>query len=237
MQRYFSDKKNDDYFELCNDDMRHIKTVMRMTDGDNIEVVYNQNVYLCCIESVNNNFRIRALKEQKITKKFTPKINLIIPFLKEFKLDLILQKSTEMGVDKITLIPMERSIIKVDDTKLGKKIDRWTRIMKEASEQSMRTTIPELEVLKSMSEITKMDGLKLVCSTNEIENNIKKVFAKYKTCDKMNIVVGPEGGISPKEEDYLTDNGFIKVTLGNQIMRVETVPLFLMSVINYEFME
>lgn len=237
MQRYFSSNKNGDYFELCKDDMRHIKLVMRMIPGDNIEVVYNKNVYLCCIENVNQEYKIKALESRKKTEKNTPYINLIIPFLKEVKLDLILQKSTEMGVDKITLIPMERSIIRFDESKLEKKVSRWNRIIKEASEQSMRNTIPELIIKNGIKDIIDFDGVKLICSTNEVENNIKKMFQKHKTCDTMNIVVGPEGGISNVEEDFLTNNGFTKMTLGNQIMRVETVPLFLMSVINYEFME
>ena len=58
-----------------------------------------------------------------------------------------------------------------------------------------------------------------------------------KNCDRINLVVGPEGGLSDKEEEELNKMGFDSITLGNRIMRVETVPLFLLSIINYEFME
>ena len=77
----------------------------------------------------------------------------------------------------------------------------------------------------------------MVCSTIEKQNTIKKVFKNNYNCDKINMLIGPEGGISPKEEEILINNGFIPVSLGNRIMRVETVPLYLMSIINYEYME
>lgn len=240
MQRYFSEIKNGDYFELKKDDIRHIKTVMRMNDNDNIEVVYNENVYLCCLENVKENIKIKIKKELKKSKKITPEITLIIPLLKENKIDLILQKSTEMGVDKILLTPMERSIIRLEDKKTDKKIDRWNRICKEASEQSMRTTIPKIELLSSLKEVANLDGLNLICSTVERKNSIKKELLSLKkksNYDKINLVIGPEGGISPNEEEFLVSSGYKRITLGNYIMRVETVPMFLMSIINYEFME
>lgn len=240
MQRYFSEIKNGDYFELKKDDIRHIKTVMRMNDNDNIEVVYNENVYLCCLENVKENIKIKIKKEQKKSKKITPEITLIIPLLKENKIDLILQKSTEMGVDKILLTPMERSIIRLEDKKTNKKIDRWNRICKEASEQSMRTTIPKIELLSSLKAVANLDGLNLICSTVERKNSIKKELLSLKkknNYDKINLVIGPEGGISPNEEKFLVSSGYKRITLGNYIMRVETVPMFLMSIINYEFME
>ena len=240
MQRYFSEIKNGDYFELKKDDIRHIKTVMRMNDNDNIEVVYNENVYLCCLENVKENIKIKIKKKKKKSKKITPEITLIIPLLKENKIDLILQKSTEMGVDKILLTPMERSIIRLEDKKTNKKIDRWNRICKEASEQSMRTTIPKIELLSSLKAVANLDGLNLICSTVERKNSIKKELLSLKkknNYDKINLVIGPEGGISPNEEEFLVSSGYKRITLGNYIMRVETVPMFLMSIINYEFME
>ena len=85
--------------------------------------------------------------------------------------------------------------------------------------------------------MAKLDGLKLICSTLEIKNNLKKVLQSNKNCAKINLIVGPEGGFDPKEETNLIELGFIPVTLGNTILRVETVPIFLIGAINYEYME
>ena len=94
MQRYFSKEKIDNCFILNDDDIYHIRTVMRMKDNDNIIVVYDKKAYLCCIENVKENIQIRAEKELEKVDYKTPNITLIIPLLKEQKMDLILQKST-----------------------------------------------------------------------------------------------------------------------------------------------
>ena len=121
--------------------------------------------------------------------------------------------------------------------KEDKKLERWMRIVKEASEQSMRVNIPIITEVKKMSELENETGLKLVCSTKEKENTIKMFLQSHKSYDKINIVIGPEGGISPKEEEYLNNIGFQSISLGKNIMRVETVPLYILSVLNYENME
>lgn len=237
MQRYFSNKLKDNKFELRNDDIYHITRVMRMKSGDNIEVVFDEKVYLCCIDFVNGNLEVNVVKcHEKSDEKIIEKV-LIIPLLKETKMDLILQKATELGVNKIIPVEMERSIIKLNKEKEDKKIERWMRIVKEASEQSMRVNIPIITEVKKMNELESETGLKLVCSTKEKENTIKMVLQSHKSYDKINIVIGPEGGISPKEEEYLNSIGFKSVSLGKNIMRVETVPLYILSVLNYENME
>ena len=127
-------------------------------------------------------------------------------------------------------------IIKLDKDKELKKVERWNKICKEASEQSKRVNIPIVTEVKTLKELDGINGIKLVCSTNEKDNTIKKYLNKNNDYNKINIVIGPEGGISPKEEEYLNSIGFESVSLGNNIMRVETVPIYILSVINYENM-
>jgi 16S rRNA (uracil1498-N3)-methyltransferase len=236
MQRYFSNEFKDNKFTLNNDDLYHIIKVMRMKTGDNVEIVYNQNVYLCEL-NINENVEIKKIKLYSENIKNEIKRVLIIPLLKEQKFDLILQKATELGVDEIIPVEMERSIVKLTNDKIEKKLERWTKICKEASEQSKRTDIPTITRVKKLSELKDLDGLKMVCSTTEKENLLKKFLTDNTNYDKINIVIGPEGGISPREEDKLVELGFQRVSLGKRIMRVETVPMFVLSVLNYEFME
>ena len=235
MQRYFSNKLENNKFELNSDDIYHITKVMRMKTGDSIEVVYNNEVYICNLEIDNTvNAFIKSKEETKTPKKFE-KV-LIIPLLKEQKMDLILQKSTELGVDKIIPVIMERSIVKLENGKETKKLDRWNKICKEASEQSKRIDIPLITNVKVLKELENIEGLKIVCSTKEKDNTIKKYLNDNKNYTSINVVIGPEGGISPKEEEYLNSIGFDSVSLGENIMRVETVPMYILSVINYENM-
>jgi 16S rRNA (uracil1498-N3)-methyltransferase len=235
MQRYFSNKLVNNKFELNKDDLYHILTVMRMKTGDSIEVVYNEEVYICELSITDIVEVIVKNKEESNNINDVEKV-LIIPLLKEVKMDLILQKSTELGISKIIPVIMERSIIKLKDKEL-KKIERWNKICKEASEQSKRVNIPIVTEVKTLKELENIDGLKIVCSTKEKDYTIKKYLNDNKGYDKINIVIGPEGGISPKEEEYLNSIGFESISLGENIMRVETVPMYILSIINYENME
>ena len=229
MQRYFSEVKKDNLFLLKDEDLYHIKTVMRMNINDEIEVVYEQKVYICKLDKNYNAIIEKVIEDNKIKK-----INyvLCVPILQEQKMSFILQKATELGVDLIIPILTARSMVKVKD-KENKKIERWKRICKEASEQSKRVTIPEVSEIKKITDLN-LDGLKFVCSTKEKDNTLKKVLKNNLKCDKIIMVVGPEGGLTLDEENKLIDLGFIPTSLGDNILRVETAPLYLLSVLNYE---
>lgn len=237
MQRYFAKEKVDNQFNLLNDDLYHIKTVMRMKSGDKVEVVYENNVYLCEVQILKDEVSIIELERLQTTSNLEPKITLILPFLKEQKMDLILQKGTELGIDEFIFIETERTIVKIEDKKEQSKLERWSRICKEASEQSMRLDIPNVKIERNKDNLENLVGLKLLCSTQEKDKTVKNLLKNTRNYDKINIMIGPEGGFSVKEEIYFEKKGFIKVSLGSQIMRVETVPVFLASIIRYEFME
>lgn len=227
MQRYFTNKLVDDYFILNDDDLYHINKVMRMKENDKVEVVFKNNVYSGIITS--NGIKKDELLSKEVTLK---NITLIIPLLKETKMDLILQKATELGVSRIIPVRMERSIIKLNEQDYLKKQIRWQKICKEASEQSKRTNIPLIDKLESMSSLN-LDGLNIICSTSENSNTLKNTLKNMDKYDKINIAIGPEGGFTKEEEKILVNLGFIKTSLGKLIMRVETVPLYILSVINY----
>lgn len=237
MQRYFSKERLDNKLVLNDDDLYHIRTVMRMKDNDEIIVVYEKKAYLCCLENVKENIQILIKNELEKVDYKTPNITLIIPILKEQKMDLVLQKATELGVTEIIPIITKRSIIKLNEKDYDKKLTRWSKIVKEAAEQSHRIDIPNITTIKTIQELDKIEGKSYVCSTKEKTKNIKLIMKNVKSCDKINLVVGPEGGLDIEEENLLNKLGFESITLGNRILRVETVPLLLLSIINYEFME
>lgn len=227
MQRYFTNKLVDNYFILNDDDLYHINKVMRMKENDKVEVVFKNNVYSGII--TGNGIKKDELLSEEVTLK---NITLIIPLLKETKMDLILQKATELGVSRIIPVRMERSIIKLNEQDYLKKQIRWQKICKEASEQSKRTNIPLIDKLENMSSLN-LDGLNIICSTSENSNTLKNTLKNMDKYDKINIAIGPEGGFTKEEEKILVNLGFIKTSLGKLIMRVETVPLYILSVINY----
>lgn len=230
MQRYFI--KNKDML-LEESDIRHIKKVMRMNINDKIEVVYNNKLHICEITSLEP-FNIKVIEKLDEDKKTKIELTVAVALVKEQKMDLILQKLTELGVSRIIPVSMERSIVKLDKERFNKKKVRWESICKEASEQSKRTNTPIIEDIKSIKDLTKEDAdLKLVASTKEKEKLLNYYLQSIEDCAKIIMVIGPEGGISDKEEDILVSNGYNRVSFGNLIFRVETATIYVASIINY----
>lgn len=230
MQRYFIKNKD---MSLEESDIRHIKKVMRMNINDRIEVVYNNKLHICEITSLEP-FNIKVIEEIDEDKKTRIELTVAVALVKEQKMDLILQKLTELGVSRIIPVSMERSIVKLDKERFNKKKVRWESICKEASEQSKRTNIPIIEDIKSINDLTKEDAdLKLVASTKEKEKLLNYYLQSIEGCAKIIMVIGPEGGISDREEDILVSNGYNRVSFGNLIFRVETATIYVASIINY----
>src|SRR5690554_7520389 len=111
MQRYFAKDKKGQSFILGEDDYYHLKTVMRIKNNDQIEVIYDKKLYLCSIINLQLK-KIKIVKEIETKPNNLPQITLIIPLLRESKMSLILEKATELGVNIIIPVVMTRSIIK-----------------------------------------------------------------------------------------------------------------------------
>lgn len=230
MQQYFAKNKN---LDLEDSDYHHIKNVMRMKIGDIIKIVYDDFCYDCKLNMIVPEIKFDIIDKQKLEGNYS--IDVAFSLIKEQKLDYLLQKSTEVGVGKLIPVQTKRSIIKIDKKKEQSKVDRWNKIVKEASEQSFRSSMPVVNNILSLKELTNLNyDLKLLCSLNKNTKKIKKVLQKNNKCDKILLVVGPEGGFEPSEEDFLIENGFISVTLGNTVLRAETAPVVALSIINYE---
>lgn len=237
MQRYFVEKKQGHFFLLNLDDSYHILTVMRMKIGDKIEVVCDGVLYICKIQRIlNQQVEVEIIEREEQKNELPSKVTIAQAVVKEAKMDFILQKTTELGIYSIQPYMASRSMIKVDG-KQDKKVERWQRIVKEASEQSKRQIVPEVLPIIDVDKLCKVEcELKLLCTVNETSTTIKSVFQNYQKDDRIIIVVGPEGGFTKEEENKLIKAGFISVSLGNFILRTETVGLYLMSIINYYFM-
>lgn len=233
MQRYFVKEKNNNNLILETEDLHHIKNVMRNKVGDLIECVHNEKLYICKINDLNNS-SVEIVEIKEDDNELNYDITIAIALVKEQKMDLILQKLTELGINRIIPVSMERSIVKLDKDKFNKKKERWIKICKEASEQSKRNKIPEITSLMTIDEIGKLQyNQKFVCSTINKENLVNNYLQDNKIYAKMLFAIGPEGGISPKEEEKLISNGFIPISLGSRIMRVETAAIYVACIANF----
>lgn len=231
MQRYFAKERKGDNFILYDSDLHHIKNVMRQMVNDQIEVVYNNITYVCNIDSLEP-LSLSIISEHNENKEMNIELTIAVSLVNEQKMDLILQKLTELGASTIIPIKTERSIVKLDDKKITKKLLRWQMICKEASEQSKRTAIPKVTNIMTLTELNDIsNSLKLICSLNA--NSKPLEYYLKKNINEVLFAIGPEGGFTPKEEELLLTNGFKSVSLGKRVMRVETATMYVASIVNY----
>jgi len=235
MQRYFSNDKIDDIYKLSKDDEYHIMKVMRMKLSDKIEIVDNKETFVCEIISLNP-VKAKIIKKLEENNESSVKVIVVQSLVNENKMDLILQKCTELGAFAFYPFKAQNSVIK-ENNKVDKKIIRWQKIVKEASEQSKRNIIPEVRNIVDLEKLCHINAdLKIILSVNEKTKNIKNVLQENKRYDTIIIVVGPEGGFTTIEEETLVKNGFIRASLGKRVLRTETASLAFLSMINYEWM-
>ena len=235
MQRYFSDKKIDNYYLLNQDDEYHIIHVMRMKLKDKIEIVDKKKTYLCEIISLNP---VKAMIIETILENHENEKPIIIvqSLVNEQKMDFILQKGTELGADAFYPYQAVNSVVK-ENQKSAKKIIRWQKIVKEAAEQSKRNIIPLVHNIIDLKELCQIDAsLKIFLSVNEMTKNVKNILQSNIKCDTIIIVVGPEGGFTKLEEETLEKNGFVRASLGRRVLRTETASLAFLAMANYEWM-
>ena len=235
MQRYFCNKKLDNEYLLNRDDSYHITKVMRMSISSKIEIVDNKITYLCEITSLDP---VKAKIIERIDENNENDFDIILvqSMVNETKMDFVLQKGCELGVNEFYIYKATNSVVK-DNGKGEKKLERWQKIVKEASEQSKRNIIPNVVNIVDLKGLCEIKGdLKLLLSVNEKIKNIKKVLKEKKKYDKIVIVIGPEGGFTPHEEKCMVENGFISTSIGKRVLRSETAGLSIVSMINYEWM-
>lgn len=231
MQQYFGVSKKDNTLLLNQNDLNHIKTVMRMKEDDEIIVVYENKSYIC---SLNKDLMSANIKE--IFKEYKEKNNfkVYVPLLSEEKMSFILQHGTELGITEFVVVMYSHCKYKLPKKDFDKKLIRWNKILKEAAEQSYRLEKPKLEKIIEIKDIESDANVNILCSLDK--NNVKQltdVLTLDNCSDTMNIVFGPEGGLSNIEEDILVEKGYTKTSLGDDVLRTETVPLMIASIKKY----
>lgn len=247
MYKFFVNEEqiSDNDIEIINDDVNHIKNVLRLNVGDEIEISNNSNSekFLCKINELNNKF-VKCDIVEKIERNNEPSVYLHIfqGLPKAEKMETIIEKCTEIGVSEITPVIMKRCVVKLDDKSSEKKTLRWQKIAEVAAKQSKRDKIPHINFpisIKNIYEKIANYDIVLVAYENEENTSIKGLLKELKTKQKLNIavIIGPEGGIEEDEIEYLRSIGANVVTLGKRILRTETAPIVIASIIMYELDE
>ena len=215
-------------------DINHIKNVFRKVKGDRIRAVDGTNEYLCEIEKIDEKeIKLKILEKIEDNFSLDIEVDAGISILKGDKMDLTIQKLTELGINKIIPISVKRCIVKLD-----KKKDRWGTISKEALKQCQGVVPTVIDEIKKIDKLNLKDyDLILVPYENEKKVFIKDILRNLKVKPtKILYIIGAEGCFEKEEIDYLKENGAKIISLGKRILRAETAAIVTGGVIINEFL-
>ena len=242
MDRFFTPKSNINLEQntcvIEGEDVKHISRVLRCRENDKLEVCdMDNNEYICEIKEINkDNILLDIIEKVNIKRESNLKVKLYQGMPKGTKMELILQKLTEIGVDEIVLVQAKRSVTKIDNKKEDKKIERWERIIYEAAKQSKRAKIPKLTGVLTFKEALadmQNNDLNLCPYENERTISIKEAI-KDSSANTIGIFVGPEGGFEEEEVEKIQEIDGKVVSLGPRILRTETASVVASSIVLYE---
>lgn len=242
MHKFFVPLNNFSGNTVCidGDDVKHIYKVLRLEEGDKI------NINNCCgreflaeIKVISKmNIECDIIKELEVNNESPLEIFLYQGLPKAAKMDLIVQKAAELGVMSVTPVITKRVVVK-NEVSEYKKLDRWNRIALEACKQCKRTIIPKVrEIVEFEQLLNELKNVDLIVVPYENEDGcgIKNIITqidreKIKTAA---VIIGPEGGFEEDEISILKEAGAHIVTLGPRILRTETAGFVCCSLLMYE---
>lgn len=243
MQKFFveTEQITNNQVHIIGSDVNHIANVLRLKKGEELQICNiknSQNYIAKIIEYNKKEVLCEIVEELNISVEPKVKIDIYQGLPKADKMELIIQKTTEIGVTNIIPVLMERSIVKLTQKDEEKKMQRWQKISEVAAKQSKRDIIPKVEKCITTKElINKIDNYTkfIVAYEEEKGQTLKQILKNIKNKEnvKIGVLIGPEGGIDEKEIQQLKNKTSI-VTLGNTILRTETAPIVVVSNIIYE---
>ena len=235
---------NNNKITIIGNDVNHIKNVLRQKSGDKITIcdTSKEQDYLCKIDKIEEkSIDCNIIEKLENNTESNVKVTIFQGLSKADKLELLIQKSVELGAYDITPLQMKRCVVKLNEKDKLKKIQRWQKISEVAAKQCGRNIIPKINNIVNVKEVCNLCNeydIVLIAYENEKENTLKKELKNLKKLDKEEIkvavIIGPEGGIAPEEIEMFEENGAKIITLGNRILRTETVALSVLSIIMYE---
>ena len=223
--------------QLFGEDEKHIKTVLRAREGEEVTLCDGEGMdYQCRIASLERGVLLDIISKDVCETEPKTKITLYQGLPKADKMELIIQKCVELGVDRIVAVSTERAIVKLDK-KETKKLERWQKIAEAAAKQSGRGKIPEIgqQVLKfkeAVAEAKELDGA-IIPYEREQETGIRQFVRNFKG-ESVGVFIGPEGGFADEEIALAQENGITPITLGKRILRTETAGMTTTAILLYE---
>ena len=226
---------------IYGEEHHHLSKVARIKPGEKIWLFDEKGTsYLACVEEIRKDMTKLSILEKKNKDKLRVAITLAQSLIKSKKMELIIQKSTELGVATIIPVITERSIVNIEG-KVEKKIERWKKISCEAAKQS-HSLIPAILIPTLLSRlISERDEEKKILLSEHKGRYLRDLLIRSSASGfqieeppaSVLILIGPEGGWTKEEEVDILNHGFERVSLGQQILRAETAAVCSLSIISH----
>ncbi|MDO4432422.1 MAG: 16S rRNA (uracil(1498)-N(3))-methyltransferase [Aerococcaceae bacterium] len=238
MQRYFVSEYAPT-IELSKEDSHHLLNVMRAKIGTQVIVVAGNQPYLATL--VDTQTAILALTEPFAQESELPvQVTIACGLSKNDKIETIVQKATECGMNAFIPVVMQRDVVKWDAKKATQRTERLAKIAKEAAEQSHRVAVPhihDLHAFKQLLSAAQDYDVKLVAYEETAKqgrhSTFKESILQLKHGQRVLMVFGSEGGLTATEVEQLEQHGFQCCSLGPRILRAETAPIYALSALSY----
>lgn len=220
-------------------DVNHMKQVLRMRIGEEVMVSDGNNQsYLCAVKAYEDGIAVLAVKEVKeADTELSSKIYLFQGLPKQDKMELIIQKSVELGVHEVIPTVTRRAVVKLDEKKAKRKAERWQEIAKSAAKQAGRAYIPQVKDVLSYREALAyakdLDVLLIPYELSKGMQETKEIIGAIMPGQSVGIFIGPEGGFEREEVEQAVEAGAKAITLGRRILRTETAGLTTLSVLMF----
>ena len=215
-------------YELSKEELHHLQNVLRIKNDSEIIVFDGRGKeYLALFKEDESGFFAEIIRETTEEREAVLKIKLFQGVPKGEKMELIIQKCTELGVSEIIPVLSSRCVVQLEEGKAEKKRQRWQKIAEEAAKQCRRSMIPPVRKPSKFSEIIAdlcLEDDSVVLWENEDSLSLREALESFEQSE-LNIFVGPEGGWSEEEIAALQEKGVRSVTLGKRILRTETAAI------------
>jgi 16S rRNA (uracil1498-N3)-methyltransferase len=232
-RRFFVDEVRSGKAEISGDDARHLTRVLRVEAGQRYEISDNRNVFLAEIETARKEHVVFKTIEKLVAPEPEARITLCAALIKFDHFEWMIEKATELGVAKIVPVQAIRSEHGLERA-AHKRIERWRRIAVEASQQSRRAHLPEIDEpvnLRAALEIA--DTYRYVLDENPDAPPLAAALpASRDRSDTIAILIGPEGGWTDEERAMFQESRWSPVSLGQLILRAETAAIAALSFIS-----
>lgn len=227
----------EDVILIEGNDVRYIRDVIRLRQGEKIRVSTGLDNYLCAIEEVAETFVRAVILERNISgTELKSRIVLFQGLPKGDKMELVIQKAVELGAAEIVPVAMKHCVVRLDDKKAAAKTARWQGIAESAAKQSKRSIIPKVSLPMSYKDaVAYAKTLDTALVPYENENGMsgtKEAMEQVKPGESVGIFIGPEGGFAPEEIELVREDMKL-ISLGRRILRTETAGLAALSVLMY----